>query len=89
MIDHELLLFTGNANPTLAKQIARYLKTKISEAKVGRFPEGEVSVEIGRDVRGADVFLIQGTSPPSNDNSFQALPCICVSSRCASRSARA
>ncbi len=73
MIDHQLMLFTGNANPALAGQIARYLKTKISEAEVGRFPEGEISVKIGRDVRGADVFLVQGTSPPSNDNIMELL----------------
>ena len=66
MINHDLMLFTGNANPALVKQIAHYLKTKISEAEVGRFPEGEVSVKIGEDVRGADVFLVQGTSPPPN-----------------------
>jgi len=73
MINHELMLFTGNANPELAAKIALYLKLKISGSRVARYPEGEVAVEIKEHVRGADVFLIQGTSPPSNENMMELL----------------
>ncbi len=73
MVNHKLMLFAGNANPNLARAIAHYLKTDLSKALVGRFPEGEVEVRISEHVRGADVFLIQGTSPPPNDNLMELL----------------
>lgn len=73
MIGHKLMLFTGNANPDLAQKIARNLKIRISTSAVKRFPEGEVSVRIEEHVRGADVFLIQGTSPPPNENLMELL----------------
>jgi ribose-phosphate pyrophosphokinase len=73
MINHKLMLFTGNSNPDLARTIARYLNTDLSNSLVGRFPEGEVMVEIREHVRGADVFLIQGTSPPPNENLMELL----------------
>ena len=73
MFKKKLMLFTGNANPELAKKIARYLELRISESKVARYPEGEISVEIQEHVRGADVFLIQGTSPPTNENLMELL----------------
>jgi len=73
MFKKKLMLFTGNANPELAKKIARYLELRIRESKVARYPEGEVAVEIQEHVRGADVFLIQGTSPPTNDNLMELL----------------
>jgi len=73
MINHKLMLFTGNSNPKLAAAIAGYLKADLSEVLVGRFPEGEVKVEIREHVRGADVFLIQGTSPPPNENLMELL----------------
>lgn len=76
MIDHTLMLFTGNANPELAKKIAAYLGLELSGAKVGRFPEGEVAIRIEEPVRGADVFLIQGTSPPPNENMMELLAMI-------------
>ena len=73
MISHEMMLFTGNANPALAQKIAEYLKMEVSAAEVARFPEGEISVQIGVHVRGADIFLIQGTSPPPNENMMELL----------------
>ena len=73
MINHKLMLFSGNANRPLAGKIARYLKMELSESKVARYPEGEVAVEIQEHVRGADVFLIQGTSPPTNENMMELL----------------
>lgn len=73
MINNTLMLFSGNANQVLAKEIARYLKMKLSKARIARFPEGEISVEIQEHVRGADVFLIQSTSPPPNENMMELL----------------
>jgi ribose-phosphate pyrophosphokinase len=73
MINHELMLFAGNANPDLAPRIAKYLKKQLSPARVGKFPEGEISVQLEEPVRGADVFLIQGTSAPPNQNMMELL----------------
>ena len=52
-----LKLFSGNAHPALAKEIASELDTKVGEASVGRFPDGEVEVKISENVRGADCFI--------------------------------
>jgi ribose-phosphate pyrophosphokinase len=68
-----LKLFTGNAHPALAKEIAGVLKTKLGQASVGRFPDGEVEVKITENVRGADCFIIQPTSYPANDNLMELL----------------
>ncbi|MCX6349961.1 MAG: ribose-phosphate pyrophosphokinase [Candidatus Aureabacteria bacterium] len=76
MIDHTLMLFTGNANPELARKIAACIGLELSGAKVGRFPEGEVAIRIDKPVRGSDVFLIQGTSPPPNENMMELLAMI-------------
>ena len=64
----EIKLFTGTANPALAERIAAYLDIPVGRAKVGRFSDGEINVEIGDNVRGRDVFLIQPTCAPTNDN---------------------
>ena len=69
----ELKLIAGNANPQLAKEISDYLGTPLCAAEVGRFPDGETSVHIGENVRGADVFVIQPTSPPVNENLIELL----------------
>lgn len=61
-------LFTGNANPTLAKKVADHLQTQLGKAVVGKFSDGEVLVEIMENVRGQDVFIIQPTCTPTNDN---------------------
>lgn len=63
-----LKIFTGNANPALAKEICDYLDLPIGEAFVGRFNNGEVQVMIDESVRGKDVFIVQPTSYPVNDN---------------------
>jgi len=68
-----MALFAGNANPALASDIARYLQTPLGLADVGRFSDGEVSVEIRENVRGRDVFIVQPTCPPSNDNLMELL----------------
>ncbi|TSE25280.1 Ribose-phosphate pyrophosphokinase [Tepidimonas sediminis] len=64
----DFMLFTGNANPALAAEIAQYLGTPLGLAHVGRFSDGEVTVEIGQNVRARDVFIIQSTCPPTNEN---------------------
>jgi ribose-phosphate pyrophosphokinase len=69
----EMKLFTGNANPALAKEIAKYLRTPLGQASVGRFPDGEVEVKVLDNVRGADCFVIQPTSHPANDNLMELL----------------
>ena len=69
----KLAVFCGNANPNLAKEICRYLKIKLGEALVSRFSEGEICVKINENVRGKDVFLIQPTSPPPNENMMELL----------------
>ena len=63
-----LKIFTGNANPALAKEICDYLDLPLGEAFVGRFNNGEVQVMIDESVRGKDVFIVQPTSYPVNDN---------------------
>ncbi len=68
-----LKLFAGGANLPLAKKIAQYIGTPLGKAKIGSFPDGEVMVEIGENVRGADVFIIQPTCPPVNRNLMELL----------------
>ena len=62
------VLFTGNANPALAQQIASSLGIELGKAKVGRFSDGEVDVEIQQNVRARDIFVVQPTSAATNEN---------------------
>jgi ribose-phosphate pyrophosphokinase len=64
----KLRIFSGNANPLLAAQIAQQMNTKLAEASITRFSDGEVNLEIRDNVRGCDVFVIQSTSSPANEN---------------------
>ena len=75
MIPHgnNIKIFAGNANPQLAKQIADNLGLTLGECTVSRFSDGEISVSIGESVRGCDVFLIQSTCEPVNNNLMEAL----------------
>ena len=73
MIGKKLKLLAGNANPGLADEISRALGIPLCDAEVGRFSDGEVRVRIMETVRGADVFVIQPTSPPVNDNLIELL----------------
>jgi ribose-phosphate pyrophosphokinase len=66
-------LIAGNACPALADEIAGELNIQRTSARVGRFPDGEIDVQINSNVRGADVFLVQSTSPPVNDNLMELL----------------
>ncbi len=68
-----ITLFTGNASPQLAKNIAEHLKMPLGKAIVGTFSDGETMVEILENVRGKDVFLIQSTCAPANDNLMELL----------------
>jgi ribose-phosphate pyrophosphokinase len=61
-------VFSGNANPELAKEICDHLDISLSEVEVRRFSDGEIFVEIGENVRGTDAFVIQPTCPPVNDH---------------------
>ncbi len=68
-----LKVFSGNAHPALAKEICEHLGVPLGEAYVGRFPDGEVRLQIQENVRGADVFVIQPTCRPVNDNLMELL----------------
>lgn len=64
----DMMLFSGNATPELAQKIAKHLDVQLGKAKIGRFSDGEIAVEILENVRGMDVFIIQSTCAPTNDN---------------------
>lgn len=68
-----IAILAGNANPELAQRIARHLKQPLGRAQVGKFSDGEVLVEVYENVRGRDVFLVQSTCPPVNDNLIELL----------------
>lgn len=69
----ELKVFSGRAHEALADAIAKELNTSLAAEEIGSFPDGEVRVQIEESVRGADVFLVQPTSPPVNDNLMELL----------------
>ena len=75
MITHstEIKLFAGNSNRKLAEAIAKELNMSLAEAEVSRFSDGEVNVHIGETVRGRDVFVIQSTGTPVNENLMELL----------------
>ncbi|EAL54069.1 ribose-phosphate pyrophosphokinase [Campylobacter upsaliensis] len=66
-------IFSGSANLEFAKQISKYLSLPLSDAGVKRFSDGEISVQIDESVRGKDVFIIQSTCAPANDNLMELL----------------
>jgi len=68
-----MMIFTGNANPGLASRIARHLTVPLSKIQVGRFSDGEIAIEIMENVRGSDVYIVQSTCPPVNDNLMELL----------------
>ena len=69
----DFMIFTGNANPSMAVEIAQYLGISLGAAEVGRFSDGEVTVEIQQNVRTRDVFVVQSTCAPTNDNLMELL----------------
>ena len=68
-----LMVFTGNANPKLAAEVVRRLNISLGRANVGRFSDGEITVEIQEHVRGNDVFILQSTCSPANENLMELL----------------
>lgn len=82
---NRISIFTGNAHPKLAKDIAKYLKGEVSQALVSRFSDGEVRVKIEENVRGKDVFVVQPTSPPVNENLMELLIMIDALKRASAR----
>ncbi|WP_170840056.1 ribose-phosphate pyrophosphokinase [Halomonas daqiaonensis] len=69
----KLMVFAGNANPELARKVAESLDTYLGNATVGQFSDGEVAVEINENVRGKDVFILQSTCAPTNDNLMELI----------------
>jgi ribose-phosphate pyrophosphokinase len=70
---HSLVLFAGNSNLRLAKDICRHIGIRLGEAQVKRFSDGEIQVEIGENVRGKDVFVLQSTCAPVNEHLMELL----------------
>ena len=70
---NDLKIFSGTANQSLAKRITEFLDVPLGDVGLGKFPDGEISCKINEDIRGRDVFLIQPTCPPVNENIMQLL----------------
>src|SRR5947208_2347562 len=68
-----LMVFTGNATPRLAQEVAKHLNLSLGRAIVGKFSDGEVMVELLENVRGKDVFVLQSTCAPTNDNLMELM----------------
>jgi ribose-phosphate pyrophosphokinase len=73
MAFERMRIFTGNANPKLAEAVCRHLNISLGRSVVGRFSDGEVMVELLENVRGRDVFILQSTCAPTNDNLMEVL----------------
>jgi ribose-phosphate pyrophosphokinase len=71
MID--MKIFSGRANPDLSTRICEYLGLSLAEISIGNFPDGEISCKVDEDIRGRDVFLVQPTCPPVNENLMELL----------------
>uniref|UniRef100_A0A0R0JA56 ribose-phosphate diphosphokinase n=1 Tax=Glycine max TaxID=3847 RepID=A0A0R0JA56_SOYBN len=71
--DTRLRIFSGTANPALAQEIACYLGLELGKTKIKRFADGEIYVQLQESVRGCDVFLVQPTCPPANENLMELL----------------
>ncbi len=69
----DLMVFTGNANPELSNKIVDQLGIPMGDATVGKFSDGEVTVELNENVRGRDVFVVQSTCAPTNDNLMELI----------------
>jgi len=69
----KMMVFAGNANHQLAQKIAGRLQLSLGKAQVNRFSDGEVAIELMENVRGRDVFIVQSTCPPTNDNLMELL----------------
>jgi len=72
-MNRTVAIFTGNSNPKLAKDIVKYLKMPLGKTLVSTFSEGEIRVQIGENIRGKDIFIVQSTCPPPNRNLMELL----------------
>src|SRR5580700_494964 len=72
-VKDQLEVFTGNSNPALAREVTEHLGVKMGEAEVGRFPDGEVMIEVRENVRGGDCFIIQSICTPPNENLMELI----------------
>ena len=72
-LSRPIKVFSGTSNPEFAQEIAQCLGIEVGQARVNRFSDGEIRVEIDESVRGADVYVIQSTSTPVNDNLMEML----------------
>ena len=70
---NDFIIFSGNSNPVLTQKICNYLNVSLGKAKVKTFSDGEIQIEIDENVRSKDVFIIQSTCPPVNDNLVELL----------------
>jgi len=73
MAPTDLMVFTGNANPELAQKVAQNLGIPLGQATVSKFSDGEITVEINENVRGKEVFVVQSTCAPTNDNLMEIM----------------
>ena len=85
MSSEGLMVFTGNANPKLADAVVKHLGIPLGKALVGRFSDGEVQVEIQENVRGKDVFVLQSTCAPTNDNLMELMVMVDALKRASAR----
>ena len=69
----DFMLLAGNSNPKFATNVARHLDLLVGKAEVSRFSDGEINVEIKENIRGRDVFIIQSTCHPANDNLLELM----------------
>lgn len=83
---NRLRVFSGTANPALAQEVACYLGLELGKMKIKRFADGEIYVQVGESIRGCDVFLIQPTTPPVNDNMMELLITVDACKRASARS---
>lgn len=82
---NRLRVFSGTANPGLAQEVACYLGLELGKVHIKRFADGEIYVQIGESIRGCDVFLVQPTAPPVNDNLMELLVTIDACKRASAR----
>ena len=73
MLNHPTIVFSGSSNPALAKAICSYLNLELGKAEISNFPDGEKLIRLESDVRGRDVYIIQSTCTPVDENLVELL----------------
>jgi len=81
----DLKIFTCNGNPDLARKVCDCLGEPLGDASITRFPDGEINVKINEDVRGRDIFIVQPTCPPVNENLMELLIMVDAARRSSAR----